>query len=184
MEIKQSYLFGNRKVTEKMVSGAYLKLKSYLYHDKTLMFAKRRLAVFESDREQFEKALEDLAQALCEKNSEYFHQFLHEINYRVLPKKFIDTPQIEKSNIIRGNVNHEREVESINFFIDLPMELQILDFLWTLLLGKISQRKADFLSHATATKFKKSVFNDNEDLFSGIDFASNRAFEPYYRLNN
>lgn len=182
MEIKQSYLFDSREETEKMVNGAYLKLKSYLYHDKTLMFAKCRLAVFESNREQFEKALEDLAQALCEKKSEYFHQFLHEINYRVLPKKFKDTPQIEKSDIIRGNVNHKREVDSINFFIDLPVELQILDFLWTLLVGKISQRKEDFLSHATATKFKKSLFNDNEDLFSGIDFDSNRAFELYYNL--
>lgn len=40
------YLFKDIKKTQKMVSGAYLKLKSHLYYDKTLVFAKKTFSDF------------------------------------------------------------------------------------------------------------------------------------------
>ena len=53
-----SSIFDNRENAIQMVRGAYKKLKAYLYYDKTLVFAKKRLAVLESDREAFIKTLE------------------------------------------------------------------------------------------------------------------------------
>ena len=43
--------FSDYKKTKIMVEGAYKKLKSYLFYDKTLLFSKRRLARFESNKE-------------------------------------------------------------------------------------------------------------------------------------
>ena len=64
----------------------------------------------------------------------------------------------------------------------MPTELHIIDFLWTMLVGKVISNEESYLTYSAATRFKKSVFNDKNDLFYGIDFESNRAFEPYYNL--
>ena len=46
-------IFENKEISIMMVQGAYKKLKSYLYYDKTLPFAKKRLAILENNRESF-----------------------------------------------------------------------------------------------------------------------------------
>lgn len=81
-------IFANVINTEKMVKGAYKKLKSYLYYDKTLLFAKKNLALFESNRENFTNTLGTIAKSITNKNMNYFEQLISEINYSVFPKKF------------------------------------------------------------------------------------------------
>lgn len=173
-------IFANVINTEKMVKGAYKKLKSYLYYDKTLLFAKKNLALFESNRENFTNTLGTIAKSITNKNMNYFEQLISEINYSVFPKKFKSASA--DSDIINGTIDHSCNVSRINFFIDMPIELYIIDFLWTLLIGKIVNSQTNILLHASATAFKKSLYNNKEDLFEGIDFNSNRAFEPYYGL--
>ena len=58
------YIFNNRKKTLNMVEGAYKKLKSYLYYDKTLIFAKKRVAELEKDREYFQTILAEITNNL------------------------------------------------------------------------------------------------------------------------
>ena len=53
------YVFNEFDKTLEMVEGAYKKLKAHLYFDKTLLFLKKRLALFESDREVFENKLKE-----------------------------------------------------------------------------------------------------------------------------
>ena len=47
-----------------MLQGAYKKLKSYYFYDKTLLFIKRKIAEFEADDNRFEKAFDILANKL------------------------------------------------------------------------------------------------------------------------
>ena len=105
---------------------------------------------------------------------------INEIDFKIIPKKFISTSP--SSDIIKGTTDHNQKISRINFFIDLPFELQIVDFLWTLLMGKISNDYTKYYQCAAATKFKKSVFNEKHGLFDGIDFTSNRCFVPYFEL--
>lgn len=163
-----------------MVEGAYKKLKSFLFYDKTLLFAKKRLVEFECNRESFIKNLDLLEKSIYNHDNNYFDKLIEQISFHILPKKF--NPITSDSKIISSTANHNQVITKVNFFIDMPTELQILDFLWTLLLGKISVKYPNIYKYAAATKFKKSLYNDSLDLFEGIDFQSNRCFEPYYSL--
>ncbi len=163
-----------------MVQGAYKKLKSYLYYDKTLVFAKKRLAFFESDRNVFQKKLDEIAYNLSKENSEYFDALIKHVDFRVLPKKFSSCTV--SSDVICSSIDHMQKISKVNFFIDMPIELYILDFLWTLLIGKIASSYLDIFKYSGATAFKKSLFTEQTDLINGVDYKSNRSFEPYFQL--
>lgn len=79
--------FSDYKITKKMIEGSYKKLKSYLFYDKTLLFAKRKLAKFESNSRNFENKLKELAVNLSSNNYEYFDSLINEIDFKIMPKK-------------------------------------------------------------------------------------------------
>ena len=162
-----------------MLHGAYKKLKSYYFYDKTLLFIKKKLAEFESDDLYFEQAFCDMADAIAQNDSEYFDVLIQQLDYQVFPKSFISTK--EPTTAIVGAIDHSKNISKVNFFIDVPVELLIIDCLWTLFLAKIGNDKYGSQACSYAGKFKSSIFFfGNDDLFSGIDWQSNRCFEPYY----
>ena len=175
-----SSIFENKESAIAMVHGAYKKLKAYLYYDKTLVFAKKRLAVLESDRDVFVNVLEKIAQNISAENTTFFDELIEEIDFRVLPKRFKSS--LPESNIINATVDHSCNVSKINFFIDMPIELYIIDFLWTILVGKLITDRPDILMYSGATAFKASLYTSSQDLIEGIDFKSNRSFKPYFSL--
>ncbi len=173
-------IFKDISATYRMVEGSYKKLKSYYYFDKTQLFVKKRIAEFESSRDQFSKTLKVLSENLVAENKDYFTALISQVNFKILPKKFESDDS--KSDCIQSAVDRYQKISKVNFFIDMPIELYIIDFLWTLLIGKISVDKNNLYEYAAATRFKKSLFNNDLDLKNGINFNSNRSFEPYYSL--
>jgi len=174
------YIFKDINETLRMVEGSYKKLKSQFYFDKTKLFAKRRVAEFENDRNRFSKVLKVISENLSCKNTNYFKALINQIDFRIMPKKFASVDG--GSDCIYSAVDHKQKITKLNFFIDIPIELYIIDFLWTLLIGKISNEKGTLFRYAAATRFKKSLFNKNPELNNGINFNSNRSFEPYFGL--
>lgn len=172
-------MFGDYNNNLTMIEGAYKKLKSYYYYDKTLLYIKKKIAYFESSKNSFNETLSKLASSLQHNDIEYFDSLLEQIGFVVLPKKM--SSQSNSSDVIKSNVDHTKNISKINFSIDAPIELLILDTLWMLLIGKIQTENncRSFCSYAS--KFKKSLFNQDTDLFKGIDFKSNRCFEPYFK---
>lgn len=161
-----------------MVEGAYKKLKSYYFYDKTLLYIKEKIAVFENDQ-IFEGELKKIAMNITEQNMEYFVQLIEKMEYRVLPKKLKSVK--EKTNVVKSTIECNKNIEKINFFIDLPIQLLIVDVLWMLFIGKIKNDKIGNQDCSYAGRFKKGVFREYEkDLFKGIEFKSNRCFKPYY----
>ena len=141
-----SSIFENREKAIQMVRGAYKKLKAYLYYDKTLVFAKKRLAVLESDREAFIKTLEIIAENISNENVSFFDDLITEVDFRVLPKKFKSSKP--ESDIVTASADHSCNISKINFFIDMPIELYIIDFLWTVLVGKLINDRPDILMYS------------------------------------
>lgn len=162
-----------------MLEGAYKKLKSYYYYDKSLLFIKRKIAYFENSEEVFHDTFVTLAKNLKCRNNAYFDSLIQQIGFVVLPKKM--SSALQRTNVIRSNVDHTKNISKLNFYIDPPIELLILDTLWMLLIGKIQLENKCRSSNSYASQFKKSVFNGNNDFFTGIDFESNRCFEPYFK---
>ena len=65
-----------------MLQGAYKKLKSYYFYDKTLLFIKRKIAEFEADDNRFEKAFDILANKLISEDISYFEKLIEQLDYR------------------------------------------------------------------------------------------------------
>lgn len=173
-------IFKNKENAIAMIQGAYKKLKAYLYYDKTLVFAKKRLAIFESDRDNFVSVLETIAQNISNENVSFFDNLIETVDFRVLPKKFKSS--LPESDIVNSVVDHSCNISKINFFIDMPIELYIIDFLWTILVGKLIADRPNILKYSGATAFKPSLYTSSQNLIEGIDFKSNRAFKPYFGL--
>lgn len=162
-----------------MLEGSYKKLKSYYYYDKTLLYIKKKIAEFESDQNTFPQVFDLLATAIIQRNTAYFDNLIQQLDYLVFPKSFDSA--LDHPPAIIGAIDHHKNISKVNFFIDLPIELFILDCLWTVLVAKISQTNYSNSSYSYAGKFKKSIFISSEDdLYAGIDFDSNRCFEPYF----
>lgn len=165
---------------KKMLHGAYKKLKSYYFYDKTLLFIKKKIAEFESDDTLFSQTFDKLTEALVSEDKGYFDALIAELDYVVLPKSLaaVSAPPAA----IVGTIDHHKTMAKINFFIDVPIELLIVDCLWTLYLAKIGHQKYGTSTCSYAGKFKSSIFYAGQnDLYEGIDFESNRCFEPYFR---
>ena len=161
-----------------MLQGAYKKLKSYYFYDKTLLFIKRKIAEFEADDNRFEKAFDILANKLISEDISYFEKLIEQLDYQVFPKSFVATSQ---TKAIVGAIDHHKNIGKVNFFIDIPIELLIIDCLWTLCIAKIKNEKYGNQSCSYAGKFKPSVFYfAKKNLYDGIDWESNRCFEPYF----
>lgn len=174
-----SYLFDDKEVTLKMVKGSFKKFKSRIFYDKTLLFIKKKVAEFESNRENFFSCLENIACALNKSDYSYFESLIKKIDFNVLPKKFVSE---QETSIVSSTTDHNKKIAKINFFIDMPIELHIIDFLWMLLIGKIMKSYSFEYKYAAATKFKNGLYLEDASLTDGIDFESNRAYMPYFKL--
>ncbi|WP_270206175.1 reverse transcriptase domain-containing protein, partial [Clostridium butyricum] len=159
------------------------KLKSYYYYDKTLLYIKDKIAEFEYDNELFNESLKLIANNLVSHNEEYFDELIKRIDFIVLPKSFesLNNDNNKNNTVIKCNVDHNKDIKKINFFIDLPIELLIVDTLWMLFIAKIARDNFGEFKYSYAGKMKKSLFNKEQSLYNGIDFQSNRCFEPYFK---
>lgn len=145
------------------VRQAYIKLKSYIYHDNTDILLRKNLAEFETNRvkdsetfknivqnpygdintffnkqdELVEKKLSRLTEELNSYHTDpkFFNSFIENIKVKFYPKKIKDKGHL--NNFITNKVIQENyEVERVTAFIDAPIELHIIAVLWILKHGK------------------------------------------------
>ena len=178
-------MFKDIESTKRMLYGAYRKLKSYYYYNKNFLVMRKKISDFESDPEAMYDAFNRLAFALCHpiKSREYLDQMISQIDFFAIPKKF-DAESISTTNIISNTVSKDKKMKSVNFFIDAPIELHILDTLWTVFLAKMDNDKK-ILSYDVYgnTTNKTTLFsNDNIDFDSRVLF--NRYFVKYSEWRN
>ena len=179
-------MFENFENNKKMVLGAYKKLKSYYYYDKTILYNKVSLAMWESDSHSFESRVDRLAKFMCTLEAEtdyrYLTPLMRSITLVPMPKSF-EEPQVEDAGIlIQNSVPQNRLLSKVNFYIKAPVEILILDVIWMLMVGKIAYHQQSISRCAYANKPKlDQLYFDNDNLYSGVDFESNRLFVPYFK---
>ena len=170
-------MFTNIDKNLTMIKGSYRKLKSYYYYNKNFLVMRGKIAEFEYDRTKMQATFERLAYALAtpNKNRDYFDNLIESIDYYVIPKKFEADNNVSKS-IISNTLSRDKKMRTVNFFINAPIELHILDTLWTLFLSKMDNDK-QILSYDVYgnTVNKKALFIDEE-----IDFESRTLFNRYF----
>lgn len=170
-------MFKNVEETKLMIEGAYRKLKSYYYYNKNFLIMRKKIADFENDRDAMYATFEQLAFALCHpvKARGYLNDLIDSVDFYVIPKKF-DAESISTTNIISNTVSRDKKMKSVNFFINAPIEIHILDALWTVFLAKMDCDKKVLSYNVYGNTINKTaLFTDDN-----IDFESRVLFNTYF----
>ena len=120
------------------IKDAYRKLKTHFYYDNTNHFMRRQIAKFETSY-NFEKRLNQLVSDLNNQNKDLLiEKYEKDIKYYLQPKGFknnILDEDCESLIVTNRYISEEYQLSNFNYFIEIPIELHIVNVLWILKLG-------------------------------------------------
>ena len=126
----------------RMLKGSYRKLKSYYYYNKSFLLMRKKIAEFEANSSEMEATFSKMAQVLADPEAEASRSFIGEllsgIDFYVLPKRFASESD-NSTKPVSNLIERDKNLISVNFFIDASIEIYIFDTLWTVLTAKIDQ---------------------------------------------
>lgn len=177
-------MFTDLDKNKEMLLGSYKKLKSYYHYNKNFVFMKKKIAELEADEKHMLKVLENLAQLLAdpdaEVNTQQIDDLLGKIDFYVMPKSFTSN-SVKNELFISAESNEEKEVNKVNFFIDMPIELHLLETLWTVLIGKLVFEKKLVSAKSYGNAIDDYVlYNKQDDFLDSINFTKNKLFKIYF----
>lgn len=145
---------------------------------------KKKIAELEADEKHMLKVLENLAQLLAdpdaEVNTQQIDDWLGKIDFYVMPKSFTSN-SVKNELFISAESNEEKEVNKVNFFIDMPIELHLLETLWTVLIGKLVFEKKLVSAKSYGNAIDDYVlYNKQDDFLDSINFTKNKLFKIYF----
>lgn len=152
-----------------LMETAYRLLKSEAYYETYNLFLKKQIAEFESSLniDNIDACFDDLLQKLVNNDQDYLKGLNQRVGIKLLPKGFEDNrfKQNDDGPIFLSNetVFDRYEVKEVNAIIDCPIELMILDCLWTITVGPLVEEHLpescygyrlhkDILNHETRKK--------------------------------
>lgn len=164
--------YGGIMVDINNVKSAYRKIKNDIYFSNNVHY-KKMVADFES-KDNFEDCFKIIAD-IYNGNENLFKKYLNKIKIFALPKKFKLRSEKDENNnkIVYGSYNVD-EVETVNFFIDAPIEIFILDAMITLDLGKVCHENDIITCDATYGNVLSSY-----KLYD-LEIDNSTFFDPYF----
>lgn len=177
-------MFSNMDKNKEMLLGTYKKLKSYYHYNKNFVFMKQKIAELEDNFQHMQHTIDILAQILASPNEAnnniLLNDWIEKISFYVMPKSFIKS---EENNdlFITGDLKENKAMNKVNFFINIPIELHLLETLWTVLLGKLVFEKDLIPPESYGNCIDNYVlYNSQEDYLSSINFSKNKLFKIYF----
>jgi len=175
------------KLNSDVINQAYLYLKSYVYHDNLNLFLKQRLAEFELN--SLDRNIETLAEMLTSDDplqEDQFKKWLQSISYNLLPKSIV-RPEDEaqkthnKNNglyISNVTLSPEYQVSKVNYFINAPIELHLIEVLWCLIVAPLIEENLteDCYGNRMGSAAKQFIENNTTN--------SNELFKRYVEQYN
>lgn len=179
------------KITKDELKEAYIKYKTYIYHDTTELYQRRKLAEFEtgllSDEFLFgntpytksifnfsvelENKFENIVNWINTQHSKgQFNQFLDKIELLFLPKKF-EKLDSEENFITNQRIRDTYNIERVTVFADIPIELHLVTVLWITRYGYKLDAKLD--SSCVGNRLLLNKSNNAVIKGSGL-------FKPYF----
>lgn len=171
------------KIRKTDIEKAYLYLKNYAYHENLNLFLKNRVADFECSR--YKSAIGKIQTLLVSgelrKNVD-LKKWINEISFNLLPKSvYVSEPTTSQNSddgLFISNVRDSDKycVQKLNYFIDAPVELHIIEVLWCQYVGPIldSELTNDCYGNRLNDSVKKQLNPDSES--SG---GSHELFKRY-----
>ncbi len=165
----------------------YLFLKSYTYFENLNLFMKQTVSAFEcgNNDEDLQALLEVInASDICD--NQRFKSWLEEINYRLLPKG-ASRPEEKQQNehnknngLYLSNVTASAayEVSKLNYLIETPAELHIIEMLWCLVVAPALER--DLTKDCYGNRLSDAAISFNDSFFFGTEKAKSEVFKRYF----
>jgi hypothetical protein len=173
-------MFENINVEQlrEMIIGAYNKYKNRLYYTRGLLLYKKELAEFEFNN--FDNKIECLTKFLWK----YLNDIETKEDIEYLNKLIVQISYIQEVK----RIDETSESINFNFFIDMPIELHIIDTIWTV-----------YAAHPNSKTKQKDEYHygnliDTENLYNGndwntvefkdINWKNNSLFKKYVQGYN
>ncbi len=177
------------QIDKKDIKLAYCFLKNHAYQENINLFLKERVARFECDETAFESMESAISSVLNSSDlcqNTFFNKWLDQIDFFILPKG-IKNPKLQPNEIneplFLSNVKTADKyyVDKLNYWINAPIELHIIETLWTLLVGSIldSSMRRDCYGYRLSEQtkqFYKQISTENQSSTN----SSNNIFIHYH----
>lgn len=128
------------------IQHAFRCLKSYAYHENLNLFLKQRVAEFETNivTKNIEVIKEVIESKKLEENMD-LSEWLKQIFFHVLPKNVQTKEENEPHKSLGSFISNINEseyynIEKINYFINAPVELHIIEILWCMYVGPVLEK--------------------------------------------
>ncbi|HBZ7952181.1 TPA: reverse transcriptase, partial [Klebsiella pneumoniae] len=143
-------------ITKNIVISAYNCLKSYAYYENFNFFLKAEVARFESTK--FLSKVKRIVEFFESDNTD-FRKWLDKIDVELLPKKIdshLDFEQRSGALFLSNNKTaDDYKVCAVNYLITAPMEIYIIDTLWSIFVG--SMLDDNFSESVYGNRISKSI---------------------------
>ncbi|MEO9656296.1 hypothetical protein [Marinomonas sp.] len=159
------------------IKKAYLFVKSYAYHENLNLFLKQRVAEFETSNTEMEEVFGSILEVVDQEtpcNHKSFKGWLKRINYHLLPKLIErNEDKVNQNNgLFISNVrdSEQYQVSKVNYFINAPVEIHIIEMLWCLFVGPVLEEGMSRDSygnrmHSSALSFSKDNDLSGQEVF-------------------
>jgi len=166
---------------------AYLFLKSYAYFENLNLFMKQTVSKFECG--SFEENLQTLLEAINSEDiysNNNFKKWLEEINFRLLPKgasRLEDKLQKEQNQenglfITNVTASEEYEVSKLNYLIEAPAELHLLEILWCLVVAPALE--TNLTKDCYGNRLSDAAIAFNNSFTFGTEATKTEVFKRYF----
>lgn len=171
----------NHDLLLNIIENCYRKFKNYIYFSNTLEYERKRIAEFEANSDSMDKSFKCVVDALIAEDFIYFTKLADKITIKTYIKKIVETEENEKIVTNVHDVIDNIYVDKVNFFIDLPIQLSIVDVFWTLIFGEFITNNNIDSDLWYANKFSYGLYKkDSQNILENIDFQSLNLFQQYY----
>lgn len=171
-------------IDRNLIKNAYSILKSYAYFENLNFFLKADIAKFENTR--FDKKLKKINDFFVLKDVATFDKWLSGIDVKILPKKIqshLDSKQDNGALFLSNKkTSNSYPVSAVNYLISAPVELYIIEALWSIIVGSLldEQLSSSSYGNRVSSKIKKL----REHLDEGTRIAPTGMFQIYMENYN
>lgn len=175
-------VFKDVSKTKDIVINCYRKFKSHVYYSNNLQYLKEKIAEFEADESKMEESFLLITEMLVNRSFDRWEEWLKGIKCKVFPK--VSTVVKNNTEQVVSNYSSFEDIiiDKVNFFINAPIEVFIVDTLWTVLIGEIIVDKKIFHDEVQANIYNDKIYSKNHsDLLASIDFNNLSIYNPYFK---
>ncbi len=167
-------------LSKNIVLNAYRKFKSLAFYSTNHGYLLENLAEFEKSYDEFNNRIEALTEAINDNNTAFFERLMNYVSVVPMIKGIKETK--DTSTLFSDGPSKPTNVfvDSINYFIRCPIELFIIDTIWTLLCFSAVHGNSDFHHVYANTPAKDLIIYKSDVLLERINFKSLSIFEPYF----